>query len=421
MTKPPIVDRLLERDLLPEWLIRRGVRRLLAERLRSERAESEEAQLARRNALVADLRRSPIALHTAEANREHYEVPTAFFQRVLGRRLKYSSGFWPEGVSTLDRAEEAMLELTTERARLADGQKILDLGCGWGSLTLWTAERFPGSRITAVSNSRTQKEYVDEEIERRGLRNVETVVADVNDFDPGSCFDRVVSVEMFEHMRNYQELLARIASWLEPQGLLFVHIFSNRRFAYPFEDGGPSDWMARHFFSGGLMPSDDLLLCFQESLRVQAHWRVGGRHYARTCEAWLENLRRQRSEIEPILAATYGEAAVTRWFAYWRIFFIACAELFAWDGGNAWMVSHYLFGKPEPAPSGASRVDSATGPHPSPDVLRSAPDRARSAVVLARPSETCSDSSRLDAQGGAAQRSARSRAGRRSGAAERRD
>jgi cyclopropane-fatty-acyl-phospholipid synthase len=365
----PIIDRLLERDLLPEWLIRLGVRRLLAERLRSERAGGEEARLARRDVLVAELRQSPIALCTAEANREHYEVPTAFFEEVLGPRLKYSSGFWPEGVSTLDRAEEAMLELTAERARLADGQKILDLGCGWGSLTLWAAERYPRSRITSVSNSRTQIQFIRTEVERRGLRNVVALVADMNDFDAGGRFDRVVSVEMFEHMRNYQKLLGRIASWLDPGGLLFVHIFSNRRFAYSFEDGGPSDWMARHFFSGGLMPSDDLLLCFQDSLRVQERWRVGGRHYARTCEEWLENLRRRRSEIEPILAATYGDAAVTRWFAYWKIFFIACAELFAWDGGNEWLVSHYLFERAEPAPSGASRVDSATDPHPSADVL----------------------------------------------------
>ena len=350
LPKPTLaLDRLLEKNLLPDWLIRIGIRRLLRERLREENQGSAEAQQAHLLKLVAELKQSPIAVGTQAANEQHYEVPTRFYQLCLGARLKYSGALWPEGVTTLDTAEAAMLKLTCERAQLADGQNILELGCGWGSLSLWMAEKFPNARITGVSNSATQKIHIDAEAQKRGLKNLRILTCDMNRFDIAEKFNRVVSVEMFEHMKNYERLMANISRWLTPDGKLFVHIFTHKEYAYHFIARDESDWMARYFFAGGIMPSDDLLLYFQGDLTIENHWRVNGAHYQKTAEAWLTNMDANENTIRPLFAQTYGAENATRWWVYWRVFYLACAELWGFRNGEEWLVSHYLFRNQKPA------------------------------------------------------------------------
>lgn len=338
-------DKLLEQDKLPDSLIRIGIRRLLRRRLKDEKLLNTELQQEHLMNLIADLKGSPIAVNTPDANTQHYEVPTKFYQYCLGKHLKYSCGYWKEGVTELDTSEADMLELTCNRAELKNGQDVLELGCGWGSLSLYMSAKYPESNFTVVSNSRTQKIYIDEQAKQRNIPNLAVITADMNNFSIDKTFDRVVSVEMFEHMRNYELLMKKVASLLKPAGKLFVHIFTHKNLAYKFEVKDESDWMSKYFFTGGIMPSDDLLLYFNKDMSIENHRHVSGLHYAKTSEAWLVNMDKHKKEIMPIFENTYGKANAVKWWVYWRLFYMACAELWKYKNGEEWIVSHYLFNK----------------------------------------------------------------------------
>ncbi len=342
-----IAVRAVEHGLVPEALIRSAIRRLCRQRLNNFETQDPSATQA---AFVESMRAGPIALVPEAANQQHYEVPSEYFAQVLGPRRKYSCCYWESDIESLAMAEDRALALTAEHARIEDGQEILELGCGWGSLTLWLAEHFPNARITALSNSHSQRQYIETQAQTRGFQNVLVITADINDFAPErhgirQPFDRILSVEMFEHLRNYQLVLERIATWLKPDGLLFVHIFCHRCWTYPFDSEGAANWMGRYFFSGGLMPGVELLSQYNHDLQIVDHWTWNGAHYARTAEAWLANHQRQRAEIVKLFATVYGPRQAKRWFQRWRIFYLAVAELFGYADGKEWFVAHYLLSR----------------------------------------------------------------------------
>lgn len=350
-----VIDKAVTLNVVPDPIVRRVIRLLLAQRLKEYSNKGLSSQMVYKMDFIEQLKLLPVAVLPEKANEQHYEVPPRFFELVLGQCLKYSCCFYSAFTTTLDEAELAMMNLYCERAEIQDGMTVLDLGCGWGSFSLLAAAKYPNCKIIGVSNSAPQKTFIDAQAIQRGLRNVEIVTCDINSFTPPPPYlrkiDRVVSIEMFEHMKNYEVLLKRVSSWLRPGGeaRVFVHIFCHREYPYHFEG---KSWMAKHFFSGGTMPSEDLLLRFAGHLLVQQQWRVEGTQYARTCRDWLRKMDKNIKEIRQLFVETYGFSEATRWVAMWRTFFMACEEMFAFDGGRQWFVAHYLF-----APQDSSNVD----------------------------------------------------------------
>ena len=333
---------IVEKGIIPDSLIRFKIRSLLRQRLQNERKNFNIQKL------VSELKDSPIAIKTDVANEQHYELPASFFEKVLGKYLKYSCGYWDDSIDSLDQAEKKMLDITIGRAELMDGYQILELGCGWGSLSLYMAQKFPNSQITAVSNSSSQRAFIKKKANSLGIKNLNVITADMNVFSTNHKFDRVISVEMFEHMRNYQKLLYRINSFLKPAGKLFVHIFSHTSLAYKFEVKDSSDWMSKYYFSGGLMPSENLLDHFQDHLSIEKRWHMNGMHYQKTAEAWLSKMDAQKDSILKIFNATYGTKHYKKWWVYWRMFFMACSESWGYKNGSEWSISHYRFSKRNP-------------------------------------------------------------------------
>lgn len=337
--------KMAENGTLPDFMIEFGIKKLCNERLKWASKIGPEKLQNHHQEWVEKLKDSPIALVPEKANEQHYEVPPLFFELSLGRHLKYSCGYWDDSIDNLDDSEKIMLKKTMKRADLKDGINILELGCGWGSLTFSMAHKYPNSKITAVSNSNDQRKYIENKCKMNNIDNINVITCDMNDFDINQKFDRVVSIEMFEHMRNYKILLNKISSFLNDNGKLFVHIFSHNSMVYPYEDNGPGDWMAREFFSGGLMPSHNLLLNFQDDLKIEKQWKLSGTHYSKTSYAWLKQMDINKSKIMPIFEDTYGKKNAKMWFQRWRIFYLSCAVMFGMKNGSEWGVSHYRFKK----------------------------------------------------------------------------
>ncbi|MEQ1822401.1 MAG: cyclopropane-fatty-acyl-phospholipid synthase family protein [Fimbriimonadaceae bacterium] len=329
-----------ESGRVPEKALRWGIRWGCANRLRRVEEEFEDYDVALGH-FVSNLKSQPIAEATDIANEQHYELPAEFFRLVLGPNLKYSGCDWDTGATSLAEAERESLSIIAQRAQLGNNQDILELGCGWGSLSLYMASAYPTSRVTVVSNSAHQREFIENLATTRNITNLKVLTCDINDFEPSSQFDRIVTVEMLEHVRNYESLFQRTASWLRPNGLMFAHIFMHERYPYFFETEGAGNWMGKHFFTGGVMPSHNLFESVQSSMTVEQKWRINGSNYQKTADAWLSNLNTNKARILSILRKHYGADAAL-WFARWQLFFLACSELFGFDNGRQWGVGHYL-------------------------------------------------------------------------------
>ena len=336
---------LAEKGLLPDSIVRTGIRNLAQKRLQEIKANNCEVGISSLTNFVNAMNLANIAEMPELANAQHYEVPAEFFHYCLGNQRKYSSCFWMPETKDLDEAEILALKQTCNHADIQDGQQILELGCGWGSLSLWMATHYPNAQITGVSNSNSQRAYITQMAKSLGITNLNIITADMNMFEAPEKYHRIVSVEMFEHMRNWQVLYGKVASWLKPQGKFFKHIFVHRNTPYLFDVQNNDDWMSQHFFSGGMMPSDDLPLQFQDDLRLAQRWRWDGTHYEKTANAWLQNMDAYKESITPILVQTYGAVDAEMWRNRWRMFYMACAELFGFNKGQDWWVTHYLFEK----------------------------------------------------------------------------
>ncbi|TXT60024.1 MAG: hypothetical protein BAJALOKI2v1_140009 [Promethearchaeota archaeon] len=343
-------DKLIEKGLIPEWLLRLVVRLHLEYRLSKQPTSIEEIQN-HLNKFIKTMNKSPITIEINKANEQHYEVPTEFFQIILGQRLKYSCGYWEKKIprknliDLLDKSEEDMLELTCKRAKIEDGQEILELGCGWGSLVFYMLEHFHLSKYTAITNSNSQKKHIEKVAKEKKIDNLRVIKTDISEIDVEGKYDRILSIEMFEHVRNYGKLLSKISNFLKESGMLFIHIFTDKNYPYFYELNSSSGWMARYFFRGGLMPSADLLLYFTDQLSVEKVWRVNGTHYRRTLDAWLQKMKKNKEQIIPILEDSYGKENAKKWWNYWKIFLISCSEAFGIHDGNQRFVSHYLLQK----------------------------------------------------------------------------
>lgn len=340
-----MIDSLVASGKVPDVLLRKGIQTLLKKRLKDDVVEDVSEKERLRKEFIHELKSSPIAIETDKANDQHYQVPTSFFEYVLGDRMKYSCALWERGTEHLSDAEEKMIELTLQRADIRDGDRVLELGCGWGAFSLYIAKKYPNCQVTAVSNSKTQKDYIMGRAREQGLENIAVKTCNVAHLQLDQKFDRVISIEMFEHMRNYQQLLKNISGWLDENGKLFVHIFTHKDSSYKFEVKDESDWMSKYFFSGGTMPSNYLLFDFQEDLKIVDHWFLPGTHYAKTARAWLERMDQHKSEIMEIFNQHYGKGSATKWWNYWRVFFMSCEELWKYKNGQEWQVGHYLFTK----------------------------------------------------------------------------